>query len=673
MDSSIQPTLDATSHPNLTKCDKPHRPALHPPQLSTILNNKDQLQPTPQQLETAAERCREYWHALVTMALSRRLRGIPLTSTNPQRMLNRIPAIRTGLGNISSYRIGSSSQDGKALHVQASSTWRITASEAANCGLAGREKEVHGSLQIGIEAPIPCRFEGDSFRRWTGGPDEPRDMPGYLGVLALGWSYILSARLVEMQGEGAGMSYTSLMVPGYLREPEDANAPPFIIDLGEVDEDAARWWAAILSPSEGWKAIISRRDDGEYLAPWSVSRNDARNIGIKYRTNGLRSENSLAPNPPSSSKAYEYLAQFSSLHNLGSQFLMGLTTAMTFPTHNFHGTVIQLPLPAESDSQQKNPSVKPSTPDWHTVNDLLPYYMTLSCSSDVVISILCGMFWEPDVTCNIVSPWLHPILREIPASPQIAQTPGLFHELLAIICSFRQPQVFPLWLGAVASGLTSTIIRQVARGRPPLDAHAFPWTGCPQSFMDIPGSGSYIVCEGSADKVRRADVWRLQYLPPVIEDDLHYNCRPVTPWAPFGDTTIRNCVFRVAAHLECQRHGFGYLHWNWTLEDGTRVEDQGYGSASIDRFPEEISLVIIGSIEDLEIPRTSLSREASFGIFQWVMVNGEGTPAEEVYKDDWLQFDDDSYGEVDAPSSNDDNDACCERREQLERWLDWTG
>lgn len=40
--------------------------------------------------------------------------------------------------------------------------------------------------------------------------------------------------------------------------------------------------------------------------------------------------------------------------------------------------------------------------------------MALSCSYYVVISSICALFWKPDVPCNLVSPWLHPILNDVP-------------------------------------------------------------------------------------------------------------------------------------------------------------------------------------------------------------------------------------------------------------------
>ena len=243
------------------------------------------------------------------------------------------------------------------------------------------------------------------------------------------------------------------------------------------------------------------------------------------------------------------------------------------------------------------------------MNEELPFYMALSCNAEVVMSSLCGMFWEADVTCNLVSPWLHPILNKVPESKGIIETPGLYYEILAIICGLRRPQISALFLGAAATGLMLTILRRIRRGRPPLDANAFPWTGCPQSFMDIPGSGPYI-CEGSGDKVRRADVWRLLYLPPVVEDDLYYNSRPFTPWAPFGNSSVQNCVFRVASHLHCTRHYLEYQHWNWKLMDGSTIEDQGFDNATVQCFQKAGSSKI-ELITTAEFPKIQLNQEAS--------------------------------------------------------------
>lgn len=147
-------------------------------------------------------------------------------------------------------------------------------------------------------------------------------------------------------------------------------------------------------------------------------------------------------------------------------------------------------------------------------------------------------------------------------------------ELLALLGVIRRPSVSALWIGAVISGLGPKIIQKVRRGRPPLDSLAFPCTSCPQSFMDIAGSGPY-ACEDH-EYISRPDVWRLLHLPSAEPDDLCYEFRPTTPLAPCGRSLARNCALRVASHLDCPRHEYQYDHWNWSLENGTIIQDHGF-------------------------------------------------------------------------------------------------
>ena len=156
----------------------------------------------------------------------------------------------------------------------------------------------------------------------------------------------------------------------------------------------------------------------------------------------------------------------------------------------------------------------------------------------------------------------------------ISDTPGLYAEILVIICGIRRPSISALWLGAVAGGLTPISLRRVRRGRPPLDPVAFPWTGSPQSFMDVVGTGPY-VGGNLSQEIWRADVWRLLPLPTTEEDELTYNYLPYTPWEPCGKMNISDCALRVASHLNCARHRFHYVHWNWELEEKQIIQDEG--------------------------------------------------------------------------------------------------
>ena len=61
---------------------------------------------------------------------------------------------------------------------------------------------------------------------------EKATSPNYLGILAIAWSYILSAQLVEMHGGGGIMRYTNSRAECL---DENSSEGVHLIDVGEVD------------------------------------------------------------------------------------------------------------------------------------------------------------------------------------------------------------------------------------------------------------------------------------------------------------------------------------------------------------------------------------------------------------------------------------------------------
>ena len=106
--------------------------------------------------------------------------------------------------------------------------------------------------------------------------------------------------------------------------------------------------------------------------------------------------------------------------------------------------------------------------------------------------------------------------------------------------------------------------------------------------------------------------------------------------------------------------------------DGSIIEDQGFDKASVQCFHEagssKIELITTAGFPKIQLNQEA-SQEASLDIFRWVMVNGEGVPPEEVYKDKWVQVEDDSDEESDAV--NDNNSVISDVQQNgLEEWLD---
>lgn len=596
----------------------------------------EKLQPDQGQLETVITNARIYWCRLADKALAQHRRGLLPQQVNPFLILGRVPAIPDKPGRSRTLAFDESFTN-SALFLEAHSTFQVEKNEG--CTASGIVKNVPALLQLGVKSPTLVKWNGTSFCQWVGIQGENRTK-NYISILALAWSYILSVRLLEMQGQGnSEITYTESTAIGYQHETGARFAADITVDIGDVDENASRWWAAILAPGQGWKAMVSCSDDVMYLSPWSVRVEDERCFSIHWRATPSCSQDSFLSTPLSSTKACELLIEFCSLHHLGSQCFTALATTLTFPTHNHYGTAATLPFPTDVGRRGERAPGKLIAIDMAKLSKELPYYMTLSCNHSVIMSSLCGVFWEPKIPCNLVSPWLHPVMREVRMMEEVMNFKGRYHEILAIMCAIRRPKLSALWFGAVISGLVPKILDFVKSGAPPLDLNAFTWTGCPQSFMDLAGSGPY--CR-SDEKIQRADAWRLLYLPTVLDDDLHYENYPFTPWEPVGTTSVENSVARIRIHRCCDRHHVDYQHWTWQLEDGSTLVDQGLEIVPAQPMSQEGSPRIeIAETARLPAVEFSLdqkaSRTASWEIFQWVTANGEGVPADEpIYEDEWL-------------------------------------
>ncbi|KAJ6139579.1 hypothetical protein N7471_006065 [Penicillium samsonianum] len=119
------------------------------------------------------------------------------------------------------------------------------------------------------------------------------------------------------------------------------NAP--IIDIGEVYENVIRWWYAILAQHEDGKPLSNDPAATNFSPPGPCLAYKIGSPTFVYTT-------------LSSDEAFDALAKFALLHNLGSQFPIALMTAITLPTHQYHGSTVQLPFPRTTGGKQ------PTTP-----------------------------------------------------------------------------------------------------------------------------------------------------------------------------------------------------------------------------------------------------------------------------------------------------------------------
>ncbi len=422
------------------------------------------------------------------------------------------------------------------------------------------------------------------------------------------------------------------------------------MDIGCVDSKTVRWFAAILAPGIGFQIALDREQTHSRYGPWAYSlAMHVSRFSIKC-SEDYEDPKISDDTPLTSYQALQSLIDFGNRYGVSNhQLHAALATALLFPTLNY--LKVNPALPCLAASNPKGSLAKLGDGALGRLFDDLPCYITLSCGGDVIISSLCGVFWNPHIPSNLVSPWLQPLL-DLKETKNCQSAPGRYNEILAVISARRAPNIAYLSVGAAISGLTSKILEQVLTGQPPLERHAFAWTGVPQSFMDLAGEGEYCETHFSRAYIRRSDCWRLRKLPPTVEDDLHYGVGPFTPWAPPGYALWKNCPLRVQVHRNCERHALAYEGSTWCFSNGLVLEDDlGRDSVvphiSKDRLSEDSN--VSHDLQFLDSEDTSI--EATRASFRWVLDNGEGRPPEEAYKDAWLLGIGDEDSESDEMSS----------------------
>lgn len=360
------------------------------------------------------------------------------------------------------------------------------------------------------------------------------------------------------------------------RDGNEASLHDIDIDIGNVQDDAARWWAAVLAHGEGWSTSITWKGT-TYQSPWSYHLQTTRNFRLRRNPSTVPTPSLSDDMPPSSTSAMGFLAHFCAIHNIRGQCSAALAAALLFPS--LRGSTAKLPFPKPPSKitrirsilaglKSSNQNITPSIPTNVVLQESsrIPYYMTLSCNTFGMRALLCSAFFDPETFCNQASAWLQPAFEVIDPITQSSD-----YEMLAIVMSKRQPRMAGLWLGAIITGLESRLLQSIRTGMSPVDIHAAAWTGTVHSFITS-------ACSTQPDinmaHISRADECRLLFIANC-ED---YPRAPICPWQPFGTTMLLDTEIGVRKHEKCTGHHLRYLSWKWEVEDGTSPEDRGFMS-----------------------------------------------------------------------------------------------
>lgn len=216
-------------------------------------------------------------------------------------------------------------------------------------------------------------------------------------------------------GSNQTASHKLLQAQAHLaRDGEEALPQDITVDIGDVQNDAARWWASILAHGEGWSASITRNGT-TYKSPWSYYLQVPQNFRLRRNESTAVTPSSLDDMAPSSTSAMKFLAHFCAIHNIRGQCSAALAAALLFPS--LKGSIARLPFPKPPEERihsilsDLNPLDQSNIPATFTdvvfqESSRIPYYMTLSCNTFGMRAVLCGTFFDPETFCNQVSVWL---------------------------------------------------------------------------------------------------------------------------------------------------------------------------------------------------------------------------------------------------------------------------
>lgn len=562
-----------------------------------IAKDGDPLVPSKDQINSTWTHGWATWSTLISTAESLPPNKWPIRTLDPSIMLNNIPPLPPSVPR---------------EKLTGFPTWRVSHIDQGSKEVNGAERHLNLRLSEPIRCQISCRpdlFHCGKSTFSTGLEIAPKA----LLILTLCWSYILSVRLLELQGRQVRFSRHHLQPtlnkhsgPGELVLNLPASTSPGLI----------RWLCAVLAPKLGWTTDTARD-----LPPWA----SFCSWGAEYIISTpqvVSFDNSPAP---SSQDAMEYLMEFVGLYNLGPEqsgnndlhkplapYTAGLLAALALPFYEMNDLRPQLP----ADCLERSIGSKLTASMRHDIqqyyNDML-YYMTLSIDPVSVGSMAWSIFWQPGIECNLVSPWLSSILSVL---RPLLKARNL--DRLAKVFMIRRPRISLMWLGIFLLG-DSAIFDRIecylsqleerrfygSLARP--DSTVASWTGSLQSFRDEDES----TMVENWREVPRVNVMRRRHLLRLQDDRW---C--LFSWEPFGLIARRDIEPELLEQFEVP-YLHQYVYWTWLVTDEDARIQRGFRKDTgrfVENIHDDLELLSSGKPTEPGIIRLAPSKKATLSM-----------------------------------------------------------
>ena len=456
----------------------------------------------------------------------------------------------------------------KSIFLEGHATWTTSPPERSssyNCDLPGTKKTPPRKVYIGESRPAVCSLSDDYFKDWPGLQPLPTPAGNLLALFVLGWSYVLSARLIELRRKTDKDKVCFTEDLAQIHVPHDRNGGDEYFNLDTQSGSAAevRWWAAILAGGSGWHATLARGNE-TYFSPWECHLG-GNAFTIAHDAGSLSSL--LGVEPPSSAIAQEYLYKLARHQNAVDQLICAFAATLTLPAHNRFGSKIILPRPMRRNTSHNQNETHCT--DQIPTFDEVPRYMAFSSTSGLLGSCLFGALFEPGIPCNMASQWIDPALKELARA--ISETKQPLPVIWAL--SERRPHLTSLWLGAMITGLLPQIIRVSMTFLPTTYLEGVTWAQSPQSFMDPANHRRATLHKNDNNiTISREDEFRLLFLTDTLSEA--YGHPPLCPYLPVGEVNIQDTSLGVKLHHACD-HRLVYHSWGWKCQNEEELTDYG--------------------------------------------------------------------------------------------------
>ncbi|KAI3335385.1 hypothetical protein F4824DRAFT_501008 [Ustulina deusta] len=517
----------------------------------------DPLIPNSAQIKQVYYDGQETWSQLLERALKLPEGCYPSTLGNLSILMKDVPALPQPLPKSKGLWGWAVWQLSSPPHLACSNDW-----STKSCSAQQR-------FSLGFDKPLRCLALASQ-------PQLPQ--PKGFSLLFFCWSYIFSVRLLEFQTRN--FRYTQ----SFRQTVPTTTATDYVVDLKGASDKLVRWLSAVLAPSMGWSV------QGP-LPAWAVYL-DADIVLVS----GHRIAYDPKEAPPSASEAIELLIELCTLFGLAPATHSGVGPLM--PSTVAFLAALSIPFYRSSSftprlSRCLLDGRGPTTAEVD-VNSIqqyfadLPYYMTLSLSN-FLGSAIWSIFWQPDISCNLVSPWYASIFHVL--EPFLKTRSA---ETIAKIFLLRRPRLGLWWFGIFLLG-DPTIFDWIERfletleerygygstSKPNLVMAA--WSGVPQSFLDMAEARAYSETE---DIPRSEILWHRHNFQLS---------RSTTAWPPPGTTKIQKVELELWPFLQ-QGSSRDYLHWVWLVKDSQDIQ---YGfrrdtGRFVQDIPDQLGLIRVG-------------------------------------------------------------------------------